>query len=121
MVNEMAHCLVTGAAGFLGRNLVKALLARGARVRALVRDTPLRLAHDRVECLMGDVTDQSRMEAACEGIDTVFHAAAVIALLGGRSCASPKSHPPRSSSLSPLVAVMETTDTRQRSHPGGRR
>ena len=81
----MQHCLVTGAAGFLGRNLVKALLARGARVRALVHNTPLRLAHDRLECFQGDVTDPSRMAAACEGVDSVFHTAALIALLGGRS------------------------------------
>jgi 3beta-hydroxy-delta5-steroid dehydrogenase/steroid delta-isomerase len=81
----MQHCLVTGAAGLLGRNLAQALLARGARVRALVRHTPLRLAHEHLECFKGDVTDAARMIAACEGIDTVFHTAAVIPLLGGRS------------------------------------
>ncbi len=81
----MKHCLVTGAAGLLGRNLVKALLARGAGVRALVHHAPLRFEHERLECLTGDVTDAARMPAACEGVDTVFHTAAVIALLGGRS------------------------------------
>jgi 3beta-hydroxy-delta5-steroid dehydrogenase/steroid delta-isomerase len=81
----MTHCLVTGAAGLLGRNLVKALLARGARVRALVHRTPLRVEQERLECLTGDVTDAAGMLAACDGIDTVFHTAAVIALLGGRS------------------------------------
>jgi len=81
----MDHCLVTGAAGLLGRYLVKGLLERGARVRALVRKTPLRFEHENLECFQGDVTDHPRMSAACEGIDTVFHTAAVIALLGGWS------------------------------------
>jgi 3beta-hydroxy-delta5-steroid dehydrogenase/steroid delta-isomerase len=81
----MQHCLVTGAAGLLGRNLAKALLERGVRVRALVRHTPLRFQHDRLESVTGDVTDFPRVLAACEGIDTVFHTAAVIPLLGGRS------------------------------------
>jgi 3beta-hydroxy-Delta5-steroid dehydrogenase / steroid Delta-isomerase len=81
----MEHCLVTGAAGLLGRNLVKALLARGVRVRALVRNTPLRLSHEHLECFGGDVVDAARMNAACDGIDTVFHTAAAIYLLGGRS------------------------------------
>jgi len=81
----MKHCLVTGAAGLLGRNLVKTLLARGVRVRALVRNTPLGLTHERLEHFQGTLTDPERMIAACEGVDTVFHTAVVIALLGGRS------------------------------------
>lgn len=81
----MQHCLVTGAAGLLGRNLTKTLLARGMRVRALVHHQPVRLQHERLECFPGDVTDLPRLQAACEGIDTVFHTAAVIPLLGGRS------------------------------------
>jgi 3beta-hydroxy-Delta5-steroid dehydrogenase / steroid Delta-isomerase len=81
----MNQCLVTGAAGLLGKNLVRALLARGARVRALVRNTPLGFEEENIECFRGDVTDRSRMIAACAGIDTIFHAAALIALLGGRS------------------------------------
>ena len=84
-VTAVKRCLVTGAAGLLGRNLAKALLARGASVRALVHNTPLRFAHENLECFTGDVSDASRMLAACDGIDTVFHTAAVIPLLGGRS------------------------------------
>src|SRR3989304_2494647 len=89
----MKHCLVTGAAGLLGRNLVKGLLARGARVRALVRHTPLRIEHERLESFGGDVTDLPRMIAACEEIDTVFHTAAAIPLLGGSSATREYSEP----------------------------
>ena len=84
-MGAMQNCLVTGAAGYLGRNLTRALLDRGVGVRALVHRTPLELQHERLQCVRGDVTDPDRMEQVCEGVDTVFHAAAMIALLGGRS------------------------------------
>lgn len=79
----LGHCLVTGAAGFVGSHLVKALLQRGLRVRALVRETPLSLQHPRLECFSGDIQNAGQMHRACEGIDTVFHTAAMIATLGG--------------------------------------
>jgi len=82
---ELGPCLVTGAAGFLGRNLVEALLDRGCRVRALVHSTPLRIEHERLECVRGDVCDRDAMGRACEAIETVVHTAARIGLLGGRA------------------------------------
>lgn len=79
----LGHCLVTGAAGFVGSHLVKALLQSGLRVRALVRNSPLALEHDKLECFSGDIQNAEQMLQACEGIDTVFHTAAMIATLGG--------------------------------------
>lgn len=86
--SDLGHCLVTGAAGFVGRHLVAALLERGLRVRALVRNTPLELQHSMLECRKGDVQDEQSLLQACEGIDTVFHTAAMVALMGG-SAATP--------------------------------
>lgn len=83
-MKELGHCLVTGGAGFLGRNLVKALLDGGCRVTALVNRTPLQLAHPNLTLLTGDICDADAMFEACAEIDTVFHTAATIALLGGR-------------------------------------
>ena len=80
---DLGHCLVTGAAGFVGKNLVEALLARGLKVRALVRNTALDVEHPGLECFRGDIQDVERMRVACDGIDTVFHTAAMIATLGG--------------------------------------
>lgn len=82
-LDDLGTCLVTGAAGFLGSNLARGLLAEGYRVRALIRNTPLELEHPRLEIVQGEVEDAERMMEACEGIDTVFHTAAQLALLGG--------------------------------------
>lgn len=67
--------LVTGAAGFLGRYLVEQLRARGARVRALVRRPAPALEALDVEVIQADIRDPQAVVAACEGIETVYHAA----------------------------------------------
>ncbi len=74
--------LVTGGAGFIGSNLVRALLERGARVRVLDNyETGYRENLDEVredvEIFEGDVRDQGACQAACRGVDVVFHQAAV--------------------------------------------
>ena len=69
---------VTGATGFLGRRLVRQLLADGHRVAALVRD-PGRagdLAADGVELHRGDVTEPASIRTAMAGADGAFHVAA---------------------------------------------
>lgn len=80
---ELGHCLVTGAAGFLGSHLVRGLLDDGHRVRAVIRKTPLELEHPNLEIVRGTVEDADRMMEVCEGVDTVFHTVAQLALLGG--------------------------------------
>lgn len=75
------HCtFVTGATGLLGNNLVRELLARGCKVKALVRSRakgeqqfgPL---HG-LELVVGDLADVDGFAAALQGCDTLFHAAA---------------------------------------------
>jgi nucleoside-diphosphate-sugar epimerase len=73
---------VTGANGFLGRYIVEQLLARGDKVRALVRrDAPELLALG-ADLARGDVRDLPSLFVAAEGIDTVFHVAAVAGIWG---------------------------------------
>lgn len=71
--------LVTGATGFVGSQLLEVLSARGIAVRALVRrtsDTALleRIGGERVE---GGLDDRDALLRAVEGVDVVFHLAAL--------------------------------------------
>ena len=71
------HALVTGGGGFLGSGIVDALLRRGDRVRSLGRGDYPQLAAKGVEVIRGDIRDSSALATACEGVDCVFHTAAI--------------------------------------------
>ncbi len=77
--------LVTGGSGFVGANLVTELLDRGHQVRSFDRAPSPLPAHPRLEVIEGDICDQQTVAAAVDGIDTVFHTAAIIDLMGGPS------------------------------------
>jgi dihydroflavonol-4-reductase len=70
--------LVTGANGFLGAAVVRALRSAGERVRAFVRAGSDRrnLAGLDVEIAEGDLTDRSSLDAAVRGCSGVYHVAA---------------------------------------------
>ncbi len=73
--------LVTGATGFIGGNLARALDARGDAVRALVRPTAndLAIRDTRVEQVPGDLLNAESLRRAIAGCDTVYHCAAAYA------------------------------------------
>jgi dihydroflavonol-4-reductase len=70
--------LVTGATGFVGSAVARALLQRGAQVRALVRPQSerLNLQSLAVELAVGDLTDRASLERALAGCEALFHVAA---------------------------------------------
>lgn len=74
--------LVTGGTGFLGSYLLRMLVQRGLRVRALRRpESPVdlvRAVNGQVDWVEGDVTDVLGLEAAFEGVTHVFHCAAMV-------------------------------------------
>ena len=69
---------VTGATGFLGSHVARALAAQGADLRLLIRSTSnLRnLEGLKAETATGDLRDPASLEKAISGCDTVFHVAA---------------------------------------------
>ncbi len=73
--------VVTGASGHLGANLVRLLLARGERVRALVHRDRRALEGLDVEVVTGDIRDPESLLAAFSGARVVYHAAAHISIL----------------------------------------
>ena len=78
----MGKVLVTGASGFVGSRLVRALVERGETVRVLVRPgSSLRglkeLPQDRVEVCIGDIMIEHEVYRALAGCDRMFHVAAV--------------------------------------------
>src|SRR6266508_2858207 len=75
---ETSTVLVVGATGDLGGRAVDAPLARGKRVRALVREgtDPSRLAAKGVEIARGDMLDPASLERAMSGSSAVVTTAA---------------------------------------------
>jgi dihydroflavonol-4-reductase len=71
-------CFVTGASGFVGANLVHELLARGHRVKALLRPNAdeRALAGAKFERVIGDVLDADLLQREIMGCDWCFHVAA---------------------------------------------
>ena len=80
--------LVTGATGFTGGHLARALAARGDHVRALVRpgSDPGRMGSDpgRIEVVRGDLRDADSLRRAADGVEVVYHIAAIYRLAGLR-------------------------------------
>jgi dihydroflavonol-4-reductase len=73
----VATVLVTGATGFIGAHLTRALVARGDEVRVAVRASSRRdaLAGLPVREITADVTDRRAMRHALRGVERLFHVA----------------------------------------------
>jgi nucleoside-diphosphate-sugar epimerase len=74
--------LVTGGGGFLGKAIVRMLVARGDDVRVLGRSDYPDVAALGATCIKGDVADLRTVKDACNGVDVVFHVAAKAGVWG---------------------------------------
>ncbi len=78
----MSKILVTGGTGFLGAYLLRYLVEQGETVRALRRPTSsmklVEAIETQVEWVEGDVLDVFSLESAMEGIERVYHCAAMV-------------------------------------------
>lgn len=88
----MSKYLVTGGAGFIGSHIATALVERGERVRVLdnlCTGKRANLAHleGKVDFIEGDLQDRGAVEKALDGVEVVFHQAALASV--PRSVAAP--------------------------------
>jgi nucleoside-diphosphate-sugar epimerase len=85
--------LVTGGAGFIGSSIAEALLAQGERVRVLDdfssgRRQNIETLPGKVELIEGSIVDAATVEKAMEGVEVVFHEAAIPSVI--RSVENPQ-------------------------------
>src|SRR5580693_2100095 len=78
----MALYLVTGVAGFIGSSIARALLNSGEKVRGIDNLSTGNLENiaeirDRIDFREADIADLDAMRRACDGVDFVFHEAAI--------------------------------------------
>jgi dihydroflavonol-4-reductase len=71
---------ITGASGHIGNCLVRELIAKGYRVKALVRSFESDLSEMNIELIQGNLLEPYSLKNLCAGVDVVFHLAAKIAL-----------------------------------------
>jgi nucleoside-diphosphate-sugar epimerase len=78
-ISPIQSAFVTGATGLLGNNLVRLLVSRGVRVRALARSrekAAKQFGDLPVEVVVGDMTNVAAFASHLQGVDVIFHSAA---------------------------------------------
>ena len=74
--------LVTGGGGFVGKAIVEKLLSRGVEPIVIGRNRYPDLEERGVRCWQGDIVDTHVLQKAAQGVDVVFHTAALAGIWG---------------------------------------
>jgi UDP-glucose 4-epimerase len=74
---------LTGSTGFIGRHLLRALPARGYRIRVLLR-RPSEVPLEAMSAVIGDIATPRNMADALRGVDAVIHSAGLAHAMSGR-------------------------------------
>ncbi len=82
-VISLMRCLVTGGAGFIGSHIVEHLLKKGYEVVCydLVKNNINLDMHHNLELVKGDIEDKEHVKKVMEGVDIVFHEAAMVSVV----------------------------------------
>jgi NADH dehydrogenase len=78
MSDRPNRVFVSGASGFVGTNVVEALVDRGINVSALVNRSPVEVESDRVETTRGGLFDAEALRSAMAGCDAAIHLVGII-------------------------------------------
>ncbi|MBA3007616.1 MAG: NAD-dependent epimerase/dehydratase family protein [Proteobacteria bacterium] len=78
----MNKALITGGGGFVGKAIVRQLLAHGVQCLVVGRHAYPELESLGVTCRQGDIIDCGFIRECCQGVDTVFHVAALAGIWG---------------------------------------
>ena len=79
---KIRTALVTGGGGFVGKAIVKELIALGVETRVVGRHHYPEIDQLGGECVIGDICDAEIMSGATKGVDIVFHVAALAGIWG---------------------------------------
>ncbi len=75
---------VTGASGLVGSHLIQSLLGKGKKVRALYRQAvPVFAGSEKCDWVKGDILDPIGLNEALEGVEYVYHCAAIVSFAPG--------------------------------------
>lgn len=78
----MTKALITGGGGFVGKAIVRQLLAQNVQCLVVGRHSYPELESLGVTCRQGDICDRGFIRKCCQGVDTVFHVAAMAGIWG---------------------------------------
>ncbi|MFW2366759.1 MAG: NAD-dependent epimerase/dehydratase family protein [Desulforhopalus sp.] len=79
---KIKSALVTGGGGFVGKAIVRQLLEKGIETRVIGRHHYPEIEALGAYCHVGDICDESAMDAAAESVEVVFHVAALAGIWG---------------------------------------
>jgi 2-alkyl-3-oxoalkanoate reductase len=82
---SISTALVTGGGGFVGRAVVSRLLALGVQTRVIGRQRYPQVEGAGATCIVGDIADRDALYQAVQGVDVVFHVAALAGIWGSWS------------------------------------
>lgn len=82
MFYKNKNVLVTGGTGFVGSQIVRLLIDRGASVRIPIHRRPLQISDDRIVSVPADLSSPEDCRRVLRGVDFVFHAAGAVAAAG---------------------------------------